>query len=262
MVHRTTLALLVAGSVLGLLPGRAVAGSDLRLVPFAPFGTIPAETYDEHTGRRLGDADVGLTELPNGNLLLVGFGAIDGEALIQVASELERTEDGAALRPVWEESRSWRKGGVSQGRMWIDHHAGFAVCTPAEDSDEKVVRVELPAHERVANVPMNLLLEPLATGEQREIDFQFLACRAARVVDATARVAHPDAASPGPIEVRSELDLGWLTPLARGFLPHFSFWFDPTRAGAWVAHRMPIFTGGPEVLIVRHGVPLRPFLTP
>lgn len=251
MTARRTLAALA----LLLLATTVRAESALRLPKLDPFGTILASTYDEHTGQRLGDADVQLTAQSDGHLLLVGYGAIDGEALIQVATELEPTPDGAALRPVWQESHSWRQGGVSQGRMWIDHRAGYAVCTPAEDSDEAAVRVELPPEERVANVPMNLLLQPLAAGVESRVDFQFLACRAGRVVGATARVAR--GAAGGPIEVRSELDLGILTPLARGFLPHFSFWFDPSRAGSWIAHRMPLFTGGPEVLVVRNGVPLR-----
>jgi len=254
MIGARSLALLGALALfLSALPIQAE--SALRLPRLDPFGTIVASTYDEETGVRLGDADVRLTALGDGHLLLVGYGAIDGEALMQVATELEPTPDGGALRPVWQESHSWRRAGVSQGRMWIDHRAAFAVCTPAEDSGEEAVRVELPAEDRVANVPMNLLLQPLAAGGGPDLEFQFLACRAARVVDARAHVAR-DAAG-GPIEVRSELDLGVLTPLARAFLPHFSFWFDPSRAGSWVAHRMPIFTGGPEVLVVRNGVPLR-----
>jgi len=243
----------------------ARAESALRLAKLDPFGTILAATYDETTGRRLGGADISLTRRDDGHLLLVGYGAIDGEALIQVATELEPTPDGEALRPVWQESHSWRKGGVSQGRMWIDHRAGFAVCTPADDSDESPVRIDLPAQDRIANVPLNLLLEPLATGVEDRIEFQFLACRAARVVDANAQVAKRSVGAagvaPGPVEVRSELDFGLLTPLARAFLPRFSFWFDPSRDGAWVAHRMPIFTGGPEVLVVRSGVPLGTLVT-
>lgn len=251
-------------AALALVAAPAQGQSALRLAKLDPFGTIDAATYDEESGTRLGDADVRLTRLESGNLLLVGYGAIEGEALIQVATELEPTPDGAALRPVWQESHSWRRGGVSQGRMWIDHRAGIAVCTPADDSGEEAVRVELPADERVANVPMHLLLQPLAAGEEDTLDFQFLACRAGRVVDATARVARRGAAAAGldgPIEVRSELDLGVLTPLARAFLPHFSFWFDRSQAGGWIAHRMPIFTGGPEVLVVRSGVALGTLVT-
>jgi len=248
---------------LGLVLGGAGARAEsaLRLEKLDPFGTIPAATYDETTGKRLGGADVRLTQLEGGHLLLVGYGAIDGEALIQVATELEPTPDGEALRPVWQESHSWREGGVSQGRMWIDHRARFAVCTPADDSEESAVRIALPAQERIANVPMNLLLEPLAAGVEERIEFQFLACRAARIVDATAEVTKRAVTAAGPVEVRSELDLGLLTPLARAFLPRFSFWFDPAHSGGWVAHRMPIFTGGPEVLVVRSGVPLQALIT-
>lgn len=255
-------ALAIVLAALSLESAPARAESALRLAKLAPFGTIPAATYDERTGERLGDADVRLTRLESGNLLLLGYGAIDGEALMQVATELEPTPDGGALHPVWQESRSWRRGGVTQGQMWIDHRAGFAVCTPAEDSGEEAIRVELPRHDRIANVPMHLLLEPLAAGHGDTVEFQFLACRAGRAVKATAHVLQRGEARPGgPVEVRSELDLGLLTPLARAFLPHFSFWFDPTQTGSWIAHRMPLFTGGPEVLVVRRGVPLAAIVT-
>lgn len=240
----------------GLDAGRADAASALRLSMESPFGFIPAATWDEHSGDRVGDAKVGLATLPSGNLLLVASGAASGEGAIAVSAELERTEDGSALRPVWQQSHSWRADGGSQGEMWIDHRAGIAVCIPAENSGEQSARVALPSPDRVANVPMHLVLQALARGDANEAAFQFLACKARRVADVTARVVSGPIGDARLVEVSPELDLGpILTPLARAFLPNFSFWFDPARAGSsWVAHRMPLFTGGPQVLVVRGGL--------
>lgn len=235
----------------------AAASSALRLALEAPFGVIPAATYDEASGKRLGDAGVSLTALPSGNLLLTAVSAIEGAESIAVSTELERTEDGDALRPIWQQSHSWRRGGATQGMMWIDHRRGVAVCTPADGSGETAREIPLTTPDRVANVPMTLVLQALARDPNAEVTFQFVACRAGRIADVKAQVAPGTSPSDGLVEVRSELDLGpVLTPLARAFLPHFSFWFQPGLRGAWAAHRMPLFTGGPQVLIVRTGVSL------
>jgi len=254
-------AVALLGAALALPPARAAhAESALRLPPQEAFGAIPASTYDEETAKRLGDAKIELSRLPNGNLLMVAAGSIEGAEAISLAAELEKTPDGKALRPKWQESHSWDAQGRTQGIMWIDHVNGRALCTPAEQEHEPSFEVALEARDLVANVPMHLLFLPLVSGEQQEVSFQFMACKAKRVVPAKASVAQtlsPDG-KPPLIEVRSELDLGpILTPLARAFMPRFSFWFDPTARAEWVAHRMPLFTGGPQVLVVRSGVPVK-----
>lgn len=243
----------------------ARAESDLRLPPQEAFGAIPASTYDEETSKRLGDAKIELSRLPNGNLLMIASGSIEGAEAISLAAELEQTAEGRAMRPVWQQSHSWDAQGRTQGIMWIDHVKQRALCTPAEQEGAPAFEVELAQPDLVANVPMHLLFLPLVSGQQQEVVFQFLACKAKRVVPAKASVAQRLAPQDrtGPlIEVRSELDLGpVLTPLARAFLPHFSFWFDPSSRSGWVGHRMPMFTGGPEVLVVRSGVPVQDLFT-
>ena len=37
-------------------------------------------------------------------------------------------------------------------------------------------------------------------------------------------------------------------------IPQLSFWFDANGNGTYLAHRMPLFTKGPEVTIVRDGI--------
>jgi hypothetical protein len=111
----------------------------------------------------------------------------------------------------------------------------------------------------VAHVPLNLLFLPLAKGETEEIKFQFLLCALGPIfVDAKATVARLIPAHDGKdplVEVRYELDLNpVIAAVARPFLPRFAFWFDPLARDPWVAHRMPLASRGPAVLIVRTGV--------
>jgi hypothetical protein len=40
-------------------------------------------------------------------------------------------------------------------------------------------------------------------------------------------------------------------------IPRLSFWFDPTTPTPWLAYRLPLYSKGPEVLVVRDGVPTR-----
>jgi len=255
----------LAALVLVSFPISSIADSSLELPLQDPFGALPAATYDENTMNRVGDARVSLTRLPNGNLLMVAAGAIQGAEASVVMSELERTKDGSGLRPVWQESHSWAAGGQSHGLMWIDHRAGRALCTPADDSDESPFELTVQNPDLIANVPMHLLFLPLVSGAKEEVNFEFLVCKLHRVVSAKARVArHLASSSAGDlIEVRSEIDLGpILTPLARAFLPRFSFWFDTGEPERWVGHRMPLGTGGPQVLIVRAGIPVRELEAP
>ena len=57
----------------------------------------------------------------------------------------------------------------------------------------------------------------------------------------------------GLLEVEYNVDFGMLNSLAAPFLPKLSFWFDPDSPGSWIAHRMPLFSKGPTVLVVRSG---------
>ena len=259
-LRRPWLALLLA-----TLPGLARADSSLELPLQPAFGALPAGTYDEETMLRIGDAQVSLTRLPNDNLLLTATSAIRGADAIVVMSELERYEDGRALRPVWQESHSWDSEGRSRGIMWVDHRAARALCTAGEGEDDPAVEIAIPQPDLIANVPMHLVFLPLLSGEKKEVSFQFFTCRGHRIVSAKARIARRTQSSDehALIEVRSELDLGpVLTPLARALLPRFSFWFDMGDPERWIGHRMPLGTGGPQVLIVRTGVPVRELTAP
>jgi len=57
------------------------------------------------------------------------------------------------------------------------------------------------------------------------------------------------------VEIEYKPELGpVLSVLARGFVPNLSFWFDANGSGTYLAHRMPLFSKGPEVTIVRDGL--------
>ena len=57
------------------------------------------------------------------------------------------------------------------------------------------------------------------------------------------------------VEVRYGPDFGLATVVAQNFVPKLSFWFDPDDREAWIAHRLPLYSRGPEVFVIRDGVP-------
>ena len=179
---------------------------------------------------------------------------IEGSAATTLTAELEPLENGSGLRILTQRSASKDEQGKALGVMFIDHARGVASCTPADGS--YVDTLDLPEDDRVVNVPLNLLFQPLVTGEKSEIDFQLLICRSgARLVKARAAVATPKKGEKGDvIEVRYNLDVGpMLSSLIAPFLPRLSVWFDPQTEGGWVGHRVPLFAKGPTVLVVRQG---------
>jgi len=233
----------------------ASAESALRLPLPGAFGAIEAGTFDAQ-GHRVGDARMAVTRRPDGRVELSAQSGIEGSGARTVVSALmEVSEGGSALRLLSQRSESFDTSGASLGVLSIDHEARSARCGVPVGSGGAPATVALPASDRVVNVPLNLLFQRLASGEEEEVAFQVLLCRfGARIIDARARVATPAGAESGLVEVRYELDFGpLLSSLAEPFLPTLSFWFDRDAPGAWVGHRMPLFSKGPTVLVVRHG---------
>jgi hypothetical protein len=245
-----------------LLPGAAARAESAIALPMpAVVGKIGANTYDL-AGHKVGDAVLAFQKLPDGDYELRGRSGIHDSAQQVVEADLAPIGDSGKLRLLRERSQSTDADGRSLGSLLIDHVHRVATCTPPPGSGEPVVRIPLPAQDHVVNVPLNLLFDPLVRGKVREVHFQLALCHleGGRLVDATARVAaeSPDTEPSGKpghlVEVRYELDLGpILSRLAAPFLPRLSFWFDESRPGGWIAHRMPLFSKGPTVLVVRHG---------
>ena len=234
------------------LPARAE--SALTLPTPGITGNIDAHTYDE-SGQRVGDASIAFDELDSGNFLLVGRSGIEGSARTEVRAEFVPVENDR-LRLVYQQTQAHDESGQSLGVMSIDHRKGVAMCGAPPGSGKKSVEVKLPEQDRVVNVPLNLLFQPLVKGEVEQIRFQVLLCRVgARLVNAKARVTEsPERDEPGLIEVRYSLDFGpLLSKLAAPFMPRLSFWFQDSSPGNWIGHRMPLFSKGPTVLVVRSG---------
>jgi hypothetical protein len=243
---------LLATAALGLAaPAR---GESALLLPLPDaFGAIDAGTFDGH-GHRVGAATMEVLRRADGRVEVRAESGIEGSARSAVEALLELAPGGGALRLLSQRAESFDTSGASLGLLSIDHEARVARCGAPAGSDDEPVVLELPPHDRIVNVPLNLLFQRLVRGEASEVGFQVLLCRfGARILDARARVATPRAAG-GLVEVQYQLDFGpVLSSLAQPFLPTLSFWFDPDSPGAWVAHRMPLFSKGPTVLVVRSG---------
>jgi hypothetical protein len=155
---------------------------------------------------------------------------------------------------VRQESRSFDPDGRSLGLLSIDHVARRARCSDQRGAADS--EIELPEGDRVVNVPLNLLFLPLVRGDADHLSFQLFLCRShAQLLDFQAWVAERAAgAQGGPVEIRYAPDLGLLSPFARQMVPRLSFWFDPRAPHGWIAHRLPLYSGGPEVLVVREGI--------
>ncbi len=250
--------LALVASLLASAP--AWADSALMLPYPTSFGTIPAATFD--AGRqRVGDANLKVERLADGTVQLFAESGVDGGARTIASATLAPIAETNLLRPVFQQSRSYDANNEPLGVMNIDHVSGEATCTrrDADGTGMRTERVPLPTHDRIANVPLNLLFDPLVKGEAATVDFQILVCRgSAQLVDFQAKVVRREDGSDGGeplVEVRYGPDFGSLFSLiSKAIVPRLSFWFDPAAPTPWVAHRMPLYADGPEVFVVRQGI--------
>ena len=246
----------VLAALAALLAAPAGAESGVVLPLPTMFGNIPAETWDADSRQRVGEATMSVTRRPDGLVEMVGISGIDGSARTEARALLEVVDGGEGLRLLKQSSESHDEQGRSLGLLSIDHTAGRATCGAPPGSGEESKVVELPADDRVVNVPLNLLFHELVTGKTEQVAFQVLLCRfGARLIPALAKVTQPRGSDGnGLLEVEYNVDFGMLNALAAPFLPKLSFWFDPDSPAAWVGHRMPLFSKGPTVLVVRSGI--------
>lgn len=257
-VWTQTLALGVAlAAVCGLAPADARSESSLSLVNPGVFETVPAATFDAGS-HRVGPAHLVIEKLDNGNVRLFSESGVDGGARTVATAELTPI-DGGRLRPITQQSRSFDSSGKPMGVLSIDHTSAKATCTHplGNDGEVKVETLDLPDADRVANVPLNLLFDPLVRGETSKISFQILLCRhGPRLMDFQASVVRREDNGKGHlVEVRYGPDFGAVVSLlAKTMVPKLSFWFDPSARNPWLGHRMPLYSEGPDVLVVRKGV--------
>jgi hypothetical protein len=248
------LALAVALAAIAPSPASR-ADSRLRLPYPEFFGDVPAATYDD-SRERVGGAQLRIEQLESGNVRILSRSGIEDGAHTIAFAEMTPVDSGRSLEIVLQESRSVDPAGVSLGVMRIDHRKGVATCSGGAAGDVETVEFSLPAGDRVANVPLNLLFLPLVRGDREELTFQIFLCRGGpRLMDFHARVVPVPDASGELIEVRYGPDFGFLSTLASGLIPHLSVWFDPRSPHSWAAHRLPLYSKGPEVFVIRDGVP-------
>jgi len=235
-----------------LVASVAHARSLLELPYPTSFGLIEAATYGEG-GLRLGTAHFEVEELGDGRVRMTVRTGIDHGASNEASIVLEPVAGGRRLRAVEQRSESRDEQGRSLGVLFVDHKAGVGRCTPSPERGGKARSITLPDRERIANVALNLLFTPLAQGEEARTDFQLFLCRdGPRVVDFSA-VREERAGQDRIVEIRYQPDLGpAIAWIAGGLLPEFSFWLD--HDGNYLAHRIPLYSKGPEVLVVREGL--------
>jgi len=247
-------ALLLAA--VALAAGTARAESDLLMDPPGFFGPIPASTYDVDR-KQVGEARLLIEKLGNGNVRISSESGFTAGAHTIATAELVPAEGGDKLRPVLQASRSFDPDGNALGLLSIDHMQGIASC---KNPDGKIRgQIALPSNDRIANVPLNLLFLPLVRREKKEIDFQLFMCGGGpHFMDFVASLAPSSRNGNRPktvVEVRYGPDFGLATLVAQNFVPKLSFWFDPEAPHRWMAHRLPLYGKGPEVFVVRDGVP-------
>lgn len=250
-MHRCLPAALGAVALLAVGSG-ARAESAFELPYPALFGHLPAATYDD-AGDRIGGADLVAEHLDGGVVRIYSRSGRDGGARTVATADLVPVVPGRTLRLAREESRSLDPQGHSLGVLTVDHVHRVATCSAPDGTVTD--RLQLPEHDRVVNVPMNLFFLPLVRGDTDRLQFQLFLCRdGARLWNFDAWVEHGGHGQ--PIEVRYAPDLGhFVSVVARGFVPRLSFWFDSRAPYNWMAHRLPLYAGGPEVLVIRDGAP-------
>jgi hypothetical protein len=253
------LPLVAVAAAICLAFGRpALAESELVLPYPSSFGRIPATTFGTDQ-QRLGAANLVIEKLEEGGVRLLAESGVDGGARTIATAELVPIDEGRNLRLVSQSSRSFDSSGTALGVLQIDHDKREGSCTTPTENGVDVETVALPEHDRVANVPLTLLFDPLVRGASTSVEFQILLCRGgARLMDFHASVVRRESSSaenPDLVEVRYEPDLGMLVSfVARAVTPKLSFWFDPASPARWLAHRMPLYSDGPDVFVVRQGV--------
>jgi hypothetical protein len=259
-METTVRAALAIGAALAVATP-AFARSALVL-PYPPsLGSIPAATYDDD-GNRVGDAALHYRRDGDGRIRLRAESSMDDGPRNVIEAEFAELEDREGLRVLWQSSLSHDAQGKPMVLVEIDHEKREARCTPPGGNTTDVEVLELPSKDRVANAVMSLLFLPIARGEVDRVRFKAFLCRGggARLVDFVALRGPQRPKDPAHqiVEVRFGPDLGRVASwFASVVVPKLRFWFDGTRDGDYLAHRMPLFGGGPEVVVMRDGVSAR-----
>lgn len=235
----------------------ARAESQIEMATPAVFGPLEAGTYAQ-SGARVGDGNLSVEKLENGNVRILSQVGIKGGPSTVAQAILAPVAGGDTLRLIRQESRTLDADGSAMGILAIDHVKRIASCTATNREKPKVQTLELPEGDRVVNVAMNLLFEPLVRSQVEAVDFKLFVCRPRPyLVSFQARVSRRVPATEEEheiVEVSYEPRGGFVSLIVRQFAPRLVFWFDPARPNPWIAHRIPLYSSGPDVVVVRKGV--------
>jgi hypothetical protein len=215
-----------------LVTGVASAESMIHLPRLEETPRVAATTFDPG-GNAVGRSSITLEKLAKGLQKMTVQMGIDTGAQNVSEVTLAPTRSGAAGALQIVEERSQSTGGAAKAR-----------------------HVDLPDPDRVVNVPMQLLFQPLVTGEVDEVRFQIVLCTGGPRVQDMIAVRGPRLQREGReiIEIRYGPDFGETVAFfASRLLPSLSFWFDG-KDGSYLGHRMPLHLKGPDIVLVRSGL--------
>ncbi len=236
-----------------VLAASAEARSAFVLPPPHALESIPAGTYDDR-GRRLGDAALFWEKLDDGTIHMRAVTRVEGGARNTIDTWFEEVDEGRALRALREESLSYDGEGNRMVLVRVDHERRKASCTPPPGSGKKVETIELGPEDRVANTTMSLLFQPLIRGDVERIEFQAFLCRGGARLMGFVALPGPRSDDGQVVEIRFGPNLGRVASwFASVVVPKLRFWFT-AEGGEYLAHRMPLYGGGPEVVVSREGV--------
>jgi len=162
------------------------------------------------------------------------------------------------FRVTEERSQSRSAEGRTFPLLVIDHEQKRVSCYPEGESDPEMhaQHVSIPDGDRVVNVPMQLLFQPLVEGEVDSVRFKIATCADGPVLHEMIAVRAGTTLRNGRriVEIEYGPDFGETVAwLASRLLPSFSFWFD-AQDGSYLGHRMPLHRKGPEITLVRQGL--------
>ena len=158
------------------------------------FGAVPASTYDTNR-HRVGAAHLVIEKLDNQDVRIVAESGFDGGARNVASALLEPSSDGRSLQPALQESKTFRGDGSLRSTLSVDHRTRVATCGRSNGNGDgmAVERIELPGLDRVANVALTLLFQPLVRGDTPSTAFQLFLCEGgARLIDFEAHVERRD----------------------------------------------------------------------
>lgn len=251
-LRSSLLLLLLLSLLLPVAASPSEARSAFVLPPPHALESIPAGTYDDR-GRRLGNATIFWERLADGSIHMRAVARIEGGARNVVDAYFAEIDEGRALRVLREQSHSYDAQGERMVFVEVDHEGRKASCRPPPGSPEPYESLELPENDLVAITTMSLLFQPLIAGDAKRVEFQAFLCRGgARLINFVA-LPGPRARD-GIVEIRFGPRLGRVASWFASLLaPKLRFWFE-AEDGQYLAHRMPLYSGGPEVVISREGV--------